>query len=119
MWLGVAFAQVPEGRIYVLHSPAAGACPSLDWHIVVEPNDILAGLIAWDDMKTMARATGKVDRPNHTFTMTAVEMGGQSRTATVDGKVEENGTIIANINGPNVTCKSVTVRTYRVPPDGN
>lgn len=63
--------------------------------------------------------TGKVDRPNHTFTMTAQEMGGQGRTATVDGKVEENGTIIANINGPNVTCKSVTVRTYRVPPDGN
>ena len=119
VWFGVAFAQVPEGRIYVLHSPAAGACPSLDWHIVVEPNDILAGLIAWDDMKTMARATGKVDRPNHTFTMTAVEMGGQGRTATVDGTVKRDGTIIANINGPNVTCKSVTVRTYRVPPDGN
>ena len=115
----MAVAQVPQGRIYVLHSPAAGACPSLDWHIVVEPNDILAGLIAWDDMKTMARATGKVDRPNHTFTMTAVEMGGQGRTATVDGKVEKNGTIIANINGPNVTCKSVTVRTYRVPATGN
>lgn len=119
LWLGMAVAQVPQGRIYVLHSPAAGACPSLDWHIVVEPNDILAGLIAWDDMKTMARATGKVDRPTHTFTMTAVEMGGQGRTATVDGKVEKNGTIIANINGPNVTCKSVTVRTYRVPPNGN
>ena len=63
LWLGAAVAQVPQGRIYVLHSPAAGACPSLDWHVVVEPNDILAGLIAWDDMKTMARATGKVDRP--------------------------------------------------------
>jgi hypothetical protein len=35
VWLGVAFVQVPEGRIYVLHSAAAGACPSLDWHIVV------------------------------------------------------------------------------------
>lgn len=119
LWLGVAVAQVPQGRIYVLHSPAAGACPSLDWHVVVEPNDILAGMIAWDDMKTMARATGKVDRPNHTFTMTAVELEGQGRTATVDGKVGKNGTIIANINGPNVTCKSVTVRTYRAPAGGN
>ena len=45
--------------------------------------------------------------------------GGQNRTATVDGKVEENGTIIANINGPNVTCKSVTIRTYRFQTDGN
>jgi hypothetical protein len=86
LWLGAAVAQVPQGRVYVLHSPAAGACPSLDWHIVVEPNDILAGLIAWDDMKTMARATGKVDRPNHTFTMTAVELGGQGQPPPLMGR---------------------------------
>jgi hypothetical protein len=104
VWLGMAFAEVPQGRIHIPHSPAAGGCPSPDWHIAVEGNDVLAGLITWDDMKRMARATGRVDRPNHTFGMTAVEMGGQSRTATVDRKVEENGTIIANINGPNVTC---------------
>ena len=48
LWLGVAVAQVPQGRIYVLHSPAAGACPSLDWHVVVEPTDIRAGMIARD-----------------------------------------------------------------------
>ena len=53
--LGAGLSQVPEGRIYVLHSPAVGACPSLDWHIVVEPNDVLAGVIAWDDMRTIAR----------------------------------------------------------------
>jgi hypothetical protein len=88
LWLGVAVAQVPQGRIYVLHSPAAGACPSLDWHVVVEPNDILAGMIAWDDMKTMARATGKVDRPNHTFTMTAVEMGGRAEPPLLMGRSE-------------------------------
>jgi hypothetical protein len=58
----VTTAQVPEGRIYALHSKAEGACPSLDWHIVVEPNGVLAGMIAWDDMKTMARATGELTR---------------------------------------------------------
>jgi hypothetical protein len=26
LWLGVAFVQAPEGRVYVLHSAATGAC---------------------------------------------------------------------------------------------
>ena len=40
-WVAAAAApQIPQGRIYVLHSKAAGGCPSLDWHIVVEANDI-------------------------------------------------------------------------------
>src|SRR5438309_2241879 len=81
----VTSAQVPEGRIYTLHSKAEGACPSLDWHIVVEPNGVLAGMIAWDDMKTLARATGTIDQENHTFSMLTKEMGGQTRTATIDG----------------------------------
>jgi len=115
--VGAASPQVPEGRIYVLHSKATGACPSLDWHIVVEANDVLAGMIAWDDMKAMARATGTVNRQSNTFTMKAVEIGGQARTATVEGQIEENGTIIANIKGPNVTCDSVIVRAYVVAPD--
>jgi hypothetical protein len=68
--------NVPEGRIYVLHSSAIGACPSLDWHIVVERNDVLAGMVAWDNMRTMARATGSVNRKDGTFRMTVVELGG-------------------------------------------
>ena len=109
-----ASSQVPEGRIYMLHSKAVGGCPSLDWHIVVEANDILAGLIAWNDMNTISRATGRVDRQNHTFSMTAVEMGAPARKATVDGQIGDNGTITANIKGPNVTCNSVIVRAYDV-----
>jgi hypothetical protein len=110
--LSAASPEVPQGRIYVLHSQAAGGCPSLDWHIVVEPNDVVAGMIAWDDMKTMARATGTVDRKNHTLTMTAVEMGGQARTAKVDGTINDNATIIANIKGPNMTCNSVIIPAF-------
>ena len=73
-------------------------------------------MIAWDDMKTMARATGRVNRQSNTFAMKAVEMGGQGRMATVDGQIGENGTIVANIKGPNVACNSVIVRVY-VPSD--
>src|SRR3954467_8679288 len=76
--LGAASPQVPQGRVYVLHSQPAGGCPSLAWHIVREANNVLAGMIAWDDMNTMARAAGIIDRKNQTFTMTAVEIGGQA-----------------------------------------
>src|SRR5580704_6957859 len=67
--MSVALAEVPEGRIYVLHSGAIGACPSLDWHIVLEPNGILAGMISWNGMKTLARVTGTVNQRSRTFTM--------------------------------------------------
>ena len=52
--------DLPEGRIYVLHSSATGPCPSLDWHIVVERNDVLARMVAWDNMRSMDRSTGRV-----------------------------------------------------------
>jgi hypothetical protein len=109
---GAASPQSPETRIYVLHSRAAGTCPALDWHIVVEPNDVVAGMIAWNGMKRMARATGKINRRNNAFTMKAVEMGGAARTAIVDGQIGDDGTITANIKGPNVTCYSVIVRVF-------
>jgi hypothetical protein len=112
----VTTAQVPEGRIYALHSKAEGACPSLDWHIVVEPNGVLAGMIAWDDMKTMARATGRINRENRTFSMIAKEIGGQTRTATIDGQIEDNGWITAKIKGPQGTCNALVVPIFAVPP---
>lgn len=84
----------------------------MDWHIVVEPNEIVAGMIAWDHMKTMARVTGRINRQSNTFNMKAVEMGGGARIAIVDGQIGDDGTITANIKGPNVTCYSVVVRVY-------
>lgn len=115
VFVGAASPLVPEGRIYALHSKAAGRCPSLDWYIVVEANDIVAGMIAWDDMKTMVSATRKVNRKSNTFTMKAIEIGGQARVATVDGQIKDSGTVIANIKGPNVTCNSVIIRPYGEP----
>jgi hypothetical protein len=102
----VTTAQVPEGRIYALHSKAEGACPSLDWHIVVEPNGVLAGMIARDDMQTMARATGTINQENRTFSMIAKEIGGQTRTATINGQINGNRWITAKIKGPQGTCNA-------------
>ena len=110
--MSVALAEVPEGRIYVLHSGAIGACPSLDWHIVLEPNGILAGMISWNGMKTLARVTGTVNQRSRTFTMVAKEMEGQARNAKVKGQIREDGLIIAHIEGPRGTCDAVIAPSY-------
>ena len=60
----------------------------------------LMGMIAWDDMKAMAKATGTLNTSAKTFTMIATEVGGQGRTATVDGKLRSDGWLIANVNAP-------------------
>jgi hypothetical protein len=116
--LGVAAAQAPEGRLYVFHSKAMGGCPSLDWHVVAGSNGSLTGMIAWDDMKSMARATGTLNASAKTFTMKATEVGGRGRTATVDGQLRSDGWLIANVKGPNITCTGIAVPWYTAPPAG-
>jgi hypothetical protein len=107
---GIASAQQqpPPGRVYVFHSTAQGGCPALDWHVGVS-GDTLEGMIAWDNMKAMAHATGKLNMSNRTFEMTAKEVGGQGRTATVSGQVQPNGYLVANVKGPKVDCQGITV----------
>jgi len=112
-WVGLASAQMPDGSVYVLHSRAHGGCPSLDWYIVVEERGILAGMIAWNDMKMMTRAAGTVDRPHHRFTMAATEIGGQGRTATIEGKARDDGRLVASIKGPSIACTVVAVPLNR------
>lgn len=111
---GVASAE--EGRIYVFHSKATGACPSLDWHVMLGADNSLSGMIAWDDMKAMARATGTANMHNKTFQMTAREVGGKGRTATITGTVGGNGWLTANIKGPKIDCQNINVPWFSPPP---
>jgi hypothetical protein len=106
--VGSAQNPPPDGRLYAFHSPARGGCPSLDWHIVANGTD-LNGMISWNNMKDMARATGTLNPTAKTFQMTAVEQGGQGRTATITGSVEGNGYLNANISGPDVKCTRLSV----------
>jgi hypothetical protein len=107
---GVASAQdMPVGRVYTFHSSAQGGCPALDWHVVVGAGGTLSGMIAWNNMQSMARATGSVNGQARTFSMTAKEVGGKGRTATVSGTVGQNGWLNANIKGPNVNCENINV----------
>jgi hypothetical protein len=113
-WTASASAQsVPAGSYYSFHSAKQGGCPALDWHIVVGANGALSGMIAWDDMKAMAHAEGTVNMQAKTFQMSAKEVGGQGRTATVTGTVRNDGYLVANIQGPNVNCQGVTVPWFK------
>ncbi len=116
---GVASAQQgtpPDGRVYTFHSRAQGGCPALDWHVVAGANNTLSGMIAWDDMKAMAHATGTLNMAAKTFQMTAHEVGGQNWSATVDGSVRQDGYLVANIKGQNVNCTGVVVPWFVQPP---
>lgn len=116
--LGVASAQpLPEGRVYMFHSKAQGACPALDWHITVQANNTLSGMIAWNDMKSIAYATGVVNMPKGTFQLSAQEIRGQGRTAKIDGQVRQDGWLVINLRGQKVTCEGIVVPWY-TPPQG-
>ena len=108
-------ARILEEQVYVLHSKAAGSCPSLDWHIVSEPGGTLSGMIAWNNMQAMARVTGTVDRKNRTFSVVAAELGGQGRRAAVDGTIRSDGWLVANIRGEQMNCSAVVVPIYAEP----
>jgi hypothetical protein len=108
--------QLPPGRIYTFHSTAQSGCPGLDWHVVLTGDNMLDGMIAWNNMQSMAHATGSVNPQTRTFQMTAQEVGGRGRTATINGTVRTDGYLVANISGPNVNCQGVTVPWSAPPP---
>jgi hypothetical protein len=115
--LNRAHAQVPPGTLYVFHSRPQGACPALDWHIVVGETGQLSGMISWNSMQSMAHATGSISA-NRSFTMTATEVGGAARTATITGQARTDGWLTADINGQGVACKGVTIPIFKPPSGG-
>jgi hypothetical protein len=111
---GIASAQtLPEGRLYAFHSGPQHSCPGLDWHIVADGNN-LSGMIAWNNMQSIAHVAGTLNPTAHTFQMTVQEQGGQGRTATITGSVEASGYLVADISGPNVKCTGVRVQWFPV-----
>ena len=74
-------------------------------------------MISWNGMQSMAHATGSISA-NRSFTMTATEVGGAARPATITGQARADGWLTADINGPGVACKGVTIPIYK-PAGGN
>ena len=102
--------DLPPGRVYIFHSSPGSGCPGVDWHVVVQANNVLAGVLAWNDMQSLARVNGSLDRGTGAFAMTAQEVGGQGRTAKISGKVNPGtGFLTADVEGPNVSCRNIEV----------
>jgi hypothetical protein len=100
--LSPALAQQPKGRLYAFHSAPTGACPGMDWHVVLGPDQSLVGFIAWDGMKHIAKVSGQLET-GRMFHMTAVEEGGAERKGTVKGQVEDSF-IVASLEGTKTGC---------------
>ena len=116
--LGAASAQ--SSGLYVLHAKATATCPALDWHVVVDvtsTGDNLSGVIGWDNMTHLASVSGTLNPNTRYFEMKATEVGGDKRTAKIDGQLRLDGWMTANIDGAGVSCKSVVI-PYYVPPAG-
>jgi hypothetical protein len=96
-----ALAQ-QKGRLYAFHSTPTGACPAMDWHIVLQPDNTLVGFIAWDGMKHLAKVSGTLET-GRVFQMAAVEQGGAERTGSVKGQVEDTF-IVASLEGTRTGC---------------
>lgn len=107
-----AMAQQEKGGLYAFHTRAVGTCPGLDWHITVEPNGGLIGIVAWDQMKHMAKLAGSIDK-DRTFEMDAQEVGGAGRKATVKGTAAGDY-ITAAIDGSGTGCDKKMLQIPRV-----
>jgi hypothetical protein len=108
--------RLPTGRLYVFHSGPRSGCPGVDWYIVAEAGDTLTGFIAWNNMQSLARATGTLNRRTSTFEMTAHEVGGQDRTVMVTGTVSPtSGWLTADVQGQDVSCRDIKVPWF-IPP---
>ena len=68
-------------------------------------------MISWDNMEHMAKATGSVSGGN--VQMTANEVGGQGRTAQINGTVSpSSGWFTVNITAPNLNCQGIEIRSF-------
>ena len=125
--LAVAQKTVPGDRVYELHSEAQGSCPSLNWHMVASPDNVLTGMVAWDNRKVVAMVTRTIMPPvqverfgkppsgnpqSWTLQAIATVVGGQNRVANISGTIEPNGWLSANIQGPGVACQNIKVPLF-------
>jgi hypothetical protein len=97
-----ARAEQSKSRLYAFHSSAIGACPGMDWHIVVSPDQSMSGFIAWDGMKHFAKVSGKLET-GRIFHLAAAEEGGAERSGSIKGQVEDTF-IVASLQGTRTAC---------------
>jgi hypothetical protein len=108
-----ALAVSPErafpggGRTYTYHTAPTFACPGMDWLLTTGENGNISGILAWDQKNSVARAEGSIK--DGQVQITATEVGGQGRTATITGTVDAQGWLVLNFAGPKVKCDGINV----------
>jgi hypothetical protein len=71
----------------------------LDWHLVVGANKQLTGLIAWDDMKNVARVSGSFAEDGK-FHLAQQPVDGSASKGSVDGQFPEyTGWLTGSVTG--------------------
>ena len=106
---------IGPGTVYSLHTAANGQCPALDWHLVVgEDDSTLSGMVAWNNMKSMARLEGKIGQ-DHTFSTVATEVSGPKvgTTAKVTGHAQNNGWLMVQVEGDGISCHDIKVPIWQ------
>ena len=106
---------IAPGTVYALHTAANGQCPALDWHLVVgDDGSSLSGMVAWNNMKSMAHLDGKIGA-DHTFSTVATEVSGPSvgRTAKVTGQAQNNGWLMVQVQGEGIACHDIKVPIWQ------
>ncbi|MBS0559887.1 MAG: hypothetical protein JSR21_07515 [Proteobacteria bacterium] len=106
---------IAPGTVYSLHTTANGRCPALDWHLVVGPDgNTLSGMVAWNNMQSMAHLEGKLGA-DRSFSTVATEVSGPNvgRTAKVSGQAQNNGWLMVQIEGDGVSCQNIKVPIWQ------
>ncbi len=110
--------EATKAGLYVLHSAPQGNCPALDWHVVVKVDGTVAGMVSWDEMRSIAQVIGVVRSKDRTFHLQARELGGDGRTAVIDGIIKDDESLVMNIAGPNIDCQNAAVPRIMMPNPG-
>ncbi|MFL5287584.1 MAG: hypothetical protein ACJ8AW_43065 [Rhodopila sp.] len=90
---GCTLEQILIGQWYTIDTPAAGACPPLEWQFVVDPQRTVSGSLLLGTNRPIASLSGQLN-PDDSFQMTATELAGH-RTARVTGQFTSQVSTIA------------------------
>ena len=102
-----------KGALYAFHTdPVVGGCPGLDWHVTLSPENKLTGFVAWDQGQHVAKLDGELNK-DRTLEISAQEVGGAGRTATVKGTAAGDY-VNLTITGTGSPCDGVNLAVPRV-----
>jgi hypothetical protein len=90
---GCTLEQILIGQWYIIATPPAGACPSLTWRFVVNPQRAISGSLAYGTQPPFANLSGQLNADD-SFGITATGVAGH-HTADVTGRFTSEVSTIA------------------------